>query len=406
MSFEVKLPPEDIAKLEGLHKPQRGFRPSRRYLVGGLLLILASAVLIRSFVFTSGFNTTLVADMGIVRAPASGIVGTMDADVGDRVRHDQYLGTFGVPVGLSAAVTAASTDIDELRAQIASLDERMGRIRREARTIGDEGGLFRRQKGMQLAARSDQAAADLDRANAQFVFAGEERERARALADKGFLSAAALQKADQNYRAADAERAAAAAQLRASKVEAGAARQGLLLTNGFSDVQYSTQRMSELSLALGELQGQRDSLASALEQARDLTRGVWHAPRRKLQFPLRASVNGRVWAKVALPGESVREGDPIYLLADCSTFYAYFTVGRSTYSSLKMGAPVTFISFAGGDRWPGKIVNMGVSDPSQIRMTGQVLPPAAGDYLIGARISLPAADQKTCPVGTAGRVVL
>ena len=103
---------------------------------------------------------------------------------------------------------------------------------------------------------------------------------------------------------------------------------------------------------------------------------------------------------------SLREGDPIYMLADCSSFFAYFTVGRSAYSRLSIGSPVTFIAFSSSNRWPGTIVNMGVNDPSQLRVTTQIPDPGPGEYLIGARIKLDAQGQKECPVGTAGRVVL
>src|SRR3546814_11591973 len=71
---------------------------------------------------------------------------------------------------------------------------------------------------------------------------------------------------------------------------------------------------------------------SALANAQKLSDGGKAGAMRRLQLPLQASVNGRVWAKVAAPGESLREGDPIYMLADCSSFFAYFTVGRSAYS--------------------------------------------------------------------------
>src|SRR3546814_5776869 len=70
----------------------------RRMLVGGVLLVMAFAVLVRSFVFTAGYNTTLVADIGVVRAPISGEVDRLGANVGDRVTRNQLLGSFAAPV--------------------------------------------------------------------------------------------------------------------------------------------------------------------------------------------------------------------------------------------------------------------------------------------------------------------
>ncbi|PJG48925.1 secretion protein [Sphingobium sp. LB126] len=375
-------------------------------LVGGLLLVMACAVLVRSFVFTAGYNTTLVADMGVVRAPVSGEVDRLGANVGDRVTRNQPLGGFAAPVGLSAAVRAGSEDVDQLRVKLASIDGRMAALRADADHIRGEAGVYRSEKLVQMDAVADESSAQLAAAQARLAFAQKQLDRTRSLADRGFISAAGLQRAEQDQRAALADQNAAMARRRTNLIEARAAGRGLFLNNGYSNVQYSTQRLSDLNLALSELQGERENLTAALANAEKWSDGSKVGAMRRLQLPLRASINGRVWAKVAAPGEALREGDPIYMLADCSSFFAYFTVGRSAYSKLSLGSPVTFIAFSSGDRWPGTIVNMGVSDPSQIRVTSHVPSPAAGEYLIGARIMLDAQGQKQCPVGTAGRVVL
>src|SRR3546814_8847091 len=75
-------------------------------------------------------------------------------------------------------------------------------------------------------------------------------ERARSLAERGFISAAGLQRAEQDQRAALAEQNAALARRRTNLIEARAAGRGLFLNNGCSNVQYSTQRLSDLNLAI------------------------------------------------------------------------------------------------------------------------------------------------------------
>jgi len=407
MSVETQFSTDDA---EELQLPEQSKRPwfhlPRRMLVGGLLLVMAFAVLLRSFIFTAGYNTTLVADMGVVRAPISGEIDRLDANVGDRVARDQLLGRFAAPVGLSAAVRTGSEDVDQLQAKLASIDGRMAALRADADHIRSESGIYRSEKLVQMDAVADESSAELSAAQARLTFAQKQLDRTRALADRGFISAAGLQRAEQDQRAALADQNAAMARRRTNLIEARAAGQGLFLNNGYSNVQYSTQRLSDLNLALSELQGERENLTAALATAQKLSGGGKVSAMRRLRLPLQASIDGRVWAKVAAPGESLREGDPIYMLADCSSFFAYFTVGRSAYSNLNIGAPVTFIAFSSGDRWPGTIVNMGVSDPSQLRVTSHVPNPAPGEYLIGARITLDTQGQKQCPVGTAGRVVL
>ncbi|NYI22965.1 HlyD family efflux transporter periplasmic adaptor subunit [Sphingobium indicum] len=407
MSVEAKFSTDDAQELQLPQSPKRQwFRLPRRMLVGGVLLVMAFAVLVRSFVFTAGYNTTLVADIGVVRAPISGEVDRLGANVGDRVTRNQLLGSFAAPVGLSAAVRAGSEDVDQIRTKLVSIDGRMAALAADAARIRSESGIYRSEKLVQMDAVADESSAQLSAAQARLAFAQKQLERARSLAERGFISAAGLQRAEQDQRAALAEQNAALARRRTNLIEARAAGRGLFLNNGYSNVQYSTQRLSDLNLAMSELRGERENLAAALANAQKLSDGGKAGAMRRLQLPLQASVNGRVWAKVAAPGESLREGDPIYMLADCSSFFAYFTVGRSAYSKLNIGAPVTFVAFSNGDRWPGTIVNMGVGDPSQLRVTSHIPNPAAGEYLIGARIMLDAQGRKQCPVGTAGRVVL
>jgi biotin carboxyl carrier protein len=406
MSFEFKLPPEELAKLDLPPPPAKRKLPSRGVMVGGLLSVIAGAILLRSFVFTTGYNTTLVANLGVVRAPMSGVVRDLTANAGDRVRRDEQIGTFAAPVGLAAAVKAGSEDVGQLTLKLASLDARMQALRDDAAHIRGEAQSYRGQKISQLSAAQAEAGADLAAAAARLRFAEQQLRRVRILADKGFVSAAGLDKAVQDRDAAAAARGAASARQENETIQTQAARQGLLLASGYSDVQYSTQRLSDLTLALNQLQGERDATAAALALAQQLSRASGPSVSRQLQLPLRASLSGRVWAKTSAAGESVREGDALYMLADCGSFFAYFTVGRHTYSTLAVGKPVTFVPLAAGDRWSGTIVNMGVSDAAQLRVTSQIAAPGPDEYLIGARVVLPAKDQQACPVGIAGRIVL
>jgi len=417
MSFEVKLPPEEMAKLtetlgvfppEAVSAPPAGPRwrmPSRGTLIGGLLGIVSVAIVLRSFVFTAGYDATLVANLGYVRAPFTGVVGEARAEVGDRVGRDQTLGTFAAQVGLAAAVQAASQDERQLQARIASLNARIATLKGMEQQIRAESQAYRSSKVAQVSAAAAEARAAIAAAGAQASYAEHQWERAQSLAGGGFMSTAGLERARKERDAARADMAAANARHRGDVIEQLAASRGLLLGSGYSDVQYSTQRLSELTVAMSQLQGERDTLVAALDAQHSLS-GANSTFDRQVRIPLRASVSGRVWSKASAPGETVREGEPIYVLADCSSFFAYFMVGRATYSGLSVGDKVTFISFSNGDHWPGRIVNLGVNDPGQLRMTSQIERPAPDRYLVGTRIQLHPEDERTCPVGTPGRVVL
>ncbi len=83
MSFEFKLPPEEMAKLELPLPPARKVKPM------------------------------------------SGMVRELRASAGDRVVRDEQIRVFASPVGLSAAIRAGSEDVDQLKLKLASLDARI-----------------------------------------------------------------------------------------------------------------------------------------------------------------------------------------------------------------------------------------------------------------------------------------
>lgn len=411
MSFQFKFPEEELAKLEA-QQPEVPKRrksdkyPSRGFLVGGLLATIAVAILLRSFVFTAGYNTTLVSNIGMVRTPVSGVAGQLSVDVGDRVDQDQVLGTVAARIGLSAALQSGSADLSKLNSELTSLDSRIAALEGDAGRIKAESRLYRDRKQAQLTAERDQATADMWAAQSRMKLASQQLDRAKALSAKGFVSTERLERAEQDFNGAQAALSAAGARQRQGTIELQAAGAGLLLTNGYSDVQYSTQRLSDLTLMLSELRARRETVRSSIAELKSIAGTYKAKDARVLRVPLNATVNGRVWAKIATSGESVQEGDPVYVLADCSSFFAYFSVGRRTYSQLSVGQPVTFYSYSTGDEWPGAIVNMGVSDPSMFKLSDRIMEPSPGDYLIGARIKLDPDSQKRCPVGIAGRIVL
>jgi len=380
-----------------------GYR-RQRLLIAGVLFVVFVGVAIRS-IQGAGYETMLVAEVSVVRAPVTGVAAVLSKDVGDSVTSGEQLGVFAVPIGLTAAMASGSEDVGQLTATLASLDERLAKLKADEGSITGDASQYHKALVKQITARGVELQADTASADSEVALAGDQLDRSHVLFAKGFATKANVESAEQAKLAAIAKRQGVIARQQANTVEEDAARKGLALGNGYSDVQYSTQRLSDLALAQSTLRGERDRVAGQIAAAKALSSGS-NPISRTLQFPLRSGVNGRVWSRDTAPGETAREGDAIYTLADCSSFFAYFAVGRRTYSQLSSGLPVTFVANNGGQRWPGRIVNMGLSGANLHRNTNNIAEPTNGDHLVGARITLPAGDQKKCPIGTAGRVVL
>jgi multidrug resistance efflux pump len=133
-------------------------------------------------------------------------------------------------------------------------------------------------------------------------------------------------------------------------VELDAARAGLYLRDGASDVPYSQQQRDRLKLRKQELE-----TALLQETARASQLGAAIAAEQERMdrlnsYQLAMPAGHVVWSTAASPGSAVTEGQTILDLADCRHRFVVVELPERDFEQIKAG-DAAFIRLVGGDEW-------------------------------------------------------
>jgi multidrug resistance efflux pump len=193
------------------------------------------------------------------------------------------------------------------------------------------------------------------------------------------------------------------------KVELDAARKGLFLREGSSDVPYSQQQRDRVALRRQELEAQAlqeaarsSQLAADISAERDRTT---HLDNYQVVLP----AGHVVWSTAASPGSSVTEGQTILDLADCEHRFVAVEIPERDFEQISMGERVA-VRLLGSDEWrEGRIqqVRGSAARADDLLFAAQV--PSSGPGTITVEVSLPPEDAQTdganfCGIGRLAEV--
>jgi multidrug resistance efflux pump len=277
------------------------------------------------------------ADVVMLRAPVDGQLTGSPPTVGDPVEA-------GLPLARVHAFRPDSGRRDQLTLDLAAQRRLAAALAEEAREMAAlERDLTRRGAAFRSAAvrRLDLAGAEA-RAKRAAAQAGVERARAElnrknTLLTKDIVAPVAVEMARAAERDAAAGLAAAAAAAARAEVELGAARQGVFVGDGGSDVPYALQRRDELRLRRA---GRRVEAAEVGARVAELERQLAVEEilvARLSEAALWAPVTGVVWQRFAAAGDGVRMGDPVLGLVDCRSLFLTAVLPKRFFAELKAG---------------------------------------------------------------------
>jgi biotin carboxyl carrier protein len=170
------------------------------------------------------------------------------------------------------------------------------------------------------------------------------------LTESGLASEIRAAEAHATARAASTRCAVAAARGDRIKVELDAARNGVFLRNGISDVPYSQQQREHLMLRRQELQTQAlQESARSTQLAADIA-----AERERIEqldnYRPSLPAGYVVWSTTASPGSAVTEGQTILDLADCEHRFVAVDLPERDFEQIKTG-DVAAVRLVGGNEW-------------------------------------------------------
>ena len=210
------------------------------------------------------------------------------------------------------------------------------------------------------------------------------------LTESGLASEIRSAEAHATARAASTRCAVAAARGDRIKVELEAARNGVFLRNGISDVPYSQQQRENLMLRRQELQTQAlQELARSTQLAADIA-----AERERIEqldnYRPALPAGHVVWSTTASPGSAVTEGQTILDLADCEHRFVAVDLPERDFEQIKTG-DVAAVRLVGSNEWQeGQVRQIrGSAARADDRLFAAQIP-SPGPATITVEVSLPA----------------
>jgi multidrug resistance efflux pump len=197
--------------------------------------------------------------------------------------------------------------------------------------------------------------AELNRAKAVMERTQHELSRAKTLSARGLLAQATLDDAVLAEQQARFEVERFSASLKRLNVERTAAKNGVLLGEGYSDAPYSQQRIDELSARVIEAKAERDSMQQTQQE---LASRLGEEQRREATirtYTVSAPITGLVWnLHIAADGVVARNA-PLADAVDCRHALVEAIVPERRYDDVQIGEKVEVKLLGNSRKIPGTV---------------------------------------------------
>jgi multidrug resistance efflux pump len=373
--------------------------------IGVALVVFFGWMPLQTLMVASSVEAVVNSRVVTVRSPIDGVIMAAPHD------SSAWSAEKGAPALRVVDDKADRAQLDSLRRQLGAMqDERPSLASRLQLAQSSLEGLdkqtqqFTAGRIRQLNARVAALNHDMAAATARAEEADAALARAGALIKSGAVTVAESGRLQRDSTVAAESEAAARQRFEEASVELAAANEGFFLGDSYNDRPSSAQRADELRLRIGDLTAElqtRDAQIARLrlDIADEATR---FAARSDVEVAL--PVSGRVWEVLTAPGEHVSRGQDLLRLLDCASAVVTANVSESIYNRLQVGSPVTFRPSAGGESYPGTVVNLTGAAGAPANFA--ILPSSLVKELYHLTVAVPAiAESGECGVGRTGRVI-
>jgi len=301
--------------------------------------------------------------------------------------------------------------LDDLRRQLADIESerpslvlRLDQARASLEDQIKQTQQFTDGRIRQLTARIAALNHDLAAASARAEEADAALVRANTLVKSGAMTVSETGRLRRDDTVAAEDEAAARQRLEEASVELDAANQGFFLGDSYNDRPGSAQRAEDMRLRVGDLSAELQARDARAERLRaDIADETKRFDKRS-DVEVALPVSGRVWEVLTAPGEHVSRGQDLIRLLDCTSAVVTANVSESVYNRLQIGSPVTFRPSAGGEDYPGTVVNLTGAAGAPANFA--ILPTMLLKEGYHVTVAVPKiAESGECGVGRTGRVI-
>ena len=235
-----------------------------------------------------------------------------------------------------------------------------------------------------------------------------EYERKLTLSRSGDTAQADVDRVRADYAAAAQEVGSIIASMEAETAARDAARSGILSEAGSNDVNYSTQRVDEISILLTHVNRSIADLTASAEEVEGKIRILQNREQAHRDAQIVAPIAGMIWKVGASNGERVGPGDTAVELVDCSSAFVIASVPQYRMGEIEPGGEARF-KFVGEQ--VERVARVTSIDSSALtrqaeRLASVPLPEKEPTAVVTlSSLSLPSTAHD-CPIGRTARVLL
>lgn len=376
--------------------------------LGVFLLLGGLYVLIGEHLAGVSADATVNARINVVRAPIEGQVRLAVRSIGARVRSGELVAELADERFDVARLLNLERDRDQQRIELQRVAAQRVNLVEQRAGFATQLSIYQQGRIGQIVARIAEAKAAEEAAAARLREADTALKRANELSVRGVQSAATLDRARAAYDVAQQELEGLRQRTAYVAAELVSARDGVFIGDSYNDAPFSSQRMREIDLRLGELaaeQRQIDERVAQLERQIQAERVRVHG---LTTAALPARIDGMAWDFLVDDGEYARRGQDLVKLVDCNGLVVTASVTEALYDQLSIGAPAQFRLFGDERIFDATITRLGGSGAEQLYANLAVGPSAEHLARFDVTLSVPALTQQpdlTCPIGRTGRVI-
>ncbi|WP_024519755.1 HlyD family efflux transporter periplasmic adaptor subunit [Bradyrhizobium sp. Tv2a-2] len=369
------------------------------------VVIIAGVGPVQRLLEFSSVEAVVNARLVTLRAPIEGGIADVDfvPGIGAAVTKGQVMVRISNGRADRARLDDLQRQIDQAESDRPGIAVRLARLKEIYEQISHQAHAFQAGRISELEERVMDLKAQASATDASEFEAASTLSRTRALAESGYQTTVAVERAERDAKIAAQTKQSLDHRLFASVVELEAARRGEYVGDSYNDRPSSLQHADELSIRIAETEAELNSRNQRIASLHDALDAETSRYAELSRAELSSPTNAQVWEVLVSPGEEVRKGQDLLRLLDCSGAVVTATVRESVFNRLRLGDKAQFRLSEQSGRYDGTIVRMsGSAAPSDnlaIQQTGL----SSGGYRIA--VSVPDIASTQCGVGRTGTVV-
>jgi multidrug resistance efflux pump len=349
--------PVDVIHEHSTRQPNRAPHWWRFGKLGLALAFLAAAAYFfheQVWIATS-LQGTLTSPLITIRSPIDGVVTANTTAIGAPVAQQEALFVIEAHQLDTRLRAELEAKLAATQQQTLVIDRKIAELSTLRTQLQARSQVHREATLARLETLIGETTAELNRAKAVMERTQHELSRAKTLSASGLIAQATLDDAVLAGQQArfDVERFSAS--LKRLTVERSAAKNGVLLGEGYSDAPYSQQRVDELAARVIEAKAERDSVQHTQQELASRLSEEQRRENTIRTYTVNAPITGLVWNLHIAADGVVGRNAPLADVVDCHHAFVEAVVPERRYDDVQIGETVDVKLLGNSRTIPGTI---------------------------------------------------